>query len=262
MIYECIPERVERIWGSLPPSRAGGEPIGEVWWFHGETILESAGGARAGASDLFPGGEVPVMLKTLHAARDLSVQVHPGRDGKPPRKDESWAVLSGTGRILHGIREGTMAEDFARAVKGGFVESRLLEFHASPGDLYHLPAGTVHALGAGLTVLEIQLACTVTYRLWDYGRRDIHGNTRELHVKQGLDAVDWSRMGRAMKLGEPVLLTGDYSMERVHSRSVQMGPVELLYDPAMERCMFSDDEGGLVETGGECWKVRIINGNG
>lgn len=262
MIYECVPESVERIWGSLPPSRAGGEPIGEVWWFYGETLLRSSGGPAGKASEFFPSGEAPVILKTLHPANDLSVQVHPGKNRKPPMKDESWAVLSGTGRILHGIREGTRAEDFARAVKGGFVESRLLEFRASPGDLFHLPAGTVHALGAGLTVLEIQLACPVTYRLWDYDRKDIHGNTRELHVKQGLDAVDWSRMGRALKMEGPLMDGGFYSLEIVRSGVVEMGPMELFYDTLRKRCLFADREGGRAKTGGEGWRVRIKNGNG
>lgn len=256
MIYECIPEQVERIWGSLPPERTGGEPVGEIWWFHPGTELISPGGDRVKASSFFRGKPFPVILKTLHAARDLSVQVHPGRERTPPMKDESWAILQGRGRILHGILEGTSKEAFAGAVRSGTVVSMLNSLQVAPGDLVHLPAGTVHALGGGLTVLEIQLNCTVTYRLWDYGRLDSAGNTRELHVEQGLEAVDWARWGRAEQVQGGVSAEG-YSMERVSPGSITLDPMELLYDTGTGACSFSDGDGGEVEALGGSWKIRI-----
>ncbi len=256
MIYECIPEHVERIWGSLPPVRTGGEPVGEIWWFHPGTEMKSPQGEMVKAASFFQGVPFPVILKTLHAARDLSVQVHPGRDRTPPMKDESWAILEGSGRILHGIREGTSRESFEDAVRNGTVVSMLNSLNASPGDLIHLPAGTVHALGGGLTVLEIQLNCTVTYRLWDYGRRDSAGNTRELHVEQGLDAVDWARWGRADKVTGCVSAEG-YSMERTAPGRTELRPMELLYDTGSGTCFFADGEGGEMEAMGASWKIRI-----
>lgn len=256
MIYRCIPEKVERIWGSLDPLRAGGDPVGEIWWFHPGTELEATHGERVKASSFFRCEPFPVILKTLHASRDLSVQVHPGRDRKPPMKDESWAILEGSGRILHGIREGTSREAFEDAVRNGTVVSMLNTLNASPGDLIHLPAGTVHALGGGLTVLEIQLNCTVTYRLWDYGRRDSAGNTRELHVEQGLDAVDWARWGRAYKVTGCVAAEG-YSMERTAPGRTELRPMELLYDTGSGTCFFAEGDGGEMKAMGASWKIRI-----
>lgn len=257
MIYSCIPESVERIWGSLPPVRALGEPVGEMWWFHENTILIDSAGETVKAVSFFPPGRFPVILKTLHSSRDLSVQVHPGKNGRPPVKDESWAVLEGRGRILHGIREGTSADDFADAVRNGTVENLLERFDASPGDLFHLPAGTLHALGGGLTVLEIQLNCTITYRLWDYRRRDSAGNFRELHVNRGLEAVDWSRWGRALFAADS-LETKEYALHRAAGYgTVKLGPMELAYDHSAGKCFFADTRGGECETAGEAWIVRI-----
>jgi mannose-6-phosphate isomerase class I len=253
MIYRCIPLPVERIWGALDPLEAGSLPIGEMWWFHDETMLEDIHGRQSEAGSFFRSGRVPVILKTLHTKADLSVQVHPGRDGSPRRKDESWAVLQGTGRILHGIRRGTTREAFRRAVEEGSVTDLLLSASASPGQVFHLPAGTVHALGAGLTVLEIQLNCTVTYRLWDYARKDPGGALRPLHVEDGLAAVDWQRMGRADTCCPPVVGTGDYTLERAPRGTVTLKPFQLAYEHGRGVCSFSDSQGGLIETGGETW---------
>ncbi len=251
-----MPLKVERIWGSLPPSVQGGEPVGEIWWFHEDTILRTPEGSQLRAADFFPAGEFPVILKTLHSARDLSVQVHPGRTRIPPVKDESWVILQGEGRILHGVKEGVSPGEFAERVNQGRVEEILETLKASPGDLFHLPAGTVHALGGGLTVLEIQLNCTITYRLWDYDRRDSSGSPRELHIEQGLEAVDWNRSGRAVPVSGS-LDAPFYSLRSTGAGSVELAPFEIAYDHASGSCFFAAEEGGVCSTAGETWIVRI-----
>ncbi|PIE53037.1 hypothetical protein CSA37_03755 [Candidatus Fermentibacteria bacterium] len=250
MIWQCIPEPVERIWGALPPVREEGEPIGEIWLFSDGNFAVNPSGEKRLLNSFF-GGRVPVILKTLHASRDLSVQVHPGLDGSDPRKDESWAVLSGCGRIYHGIKDGASPDRFAAAVRDGTVEKLLLNYSAKPGDLFHLPAGTVHALGGGLTVLEAQLNCTVTYRLWDYGR------PRELHVEQGLQVINWSNQGRAEKVTELPLGTGDYAIRKAVFGTNQMDSMEIAYDHHTGKCFFFP-EGGSVLLSGESWIVRIL----
>lgn len=258
MIWECLPVRVERIWGSLPPARKNGEPVGEVWWFCDDTVLLSGTGDRKSLSSVFFQGEVPLILKTLHAKRDLSVQVHPGKTRIAPVKDESWAVLEGTGRILHGMREGTGAPAFSTAVKSGDVEKLLLSLPAAPGDLFHLPAGTIHALGGGLTVFEVQLNCSITYRLWDYDRRDSAGNLRELHIEKGLDAIDWPDQGRADRVNELPLVTDDYILRKAEAGVTFLEPMEIAYTHSTGKCYFAPD-GGQLKTGGETWIVRIEN---
>ncbi|RKZ03985.1 hypothetical protein DRQ21_04100 [Candidatus Fermentibacteria bacterium] len=259
MIYRCIPERISRIWGSLPPEKQGAEPTGEIWWFSGETVLAGENGTTRKAGEFFPGNSVPLVVKTLHAARNLSVQVHPGCDGTEPVKDESWVVLSGRGKILHGTADDTTPDQFRDAVRNGSVENILQVIQAEPGLVVHLPAGTVHALGAGLTVLEVQLNCDVTYRLWDYARKDINGNLRELHIKKGLEAVNWENMGRASVVSGDYLNAGKYYMRRSVPGVLNLKPLELVYIPGENRCLFADGEGGTVSTPHHSWILGMTD---
>ncbi len=257
MIYRCLPQTVSRIWGSLPPERKGEEPVGEIWWFFSGTVLEDDSGNRRKADEFFPLNSFPLIIKTLHAARDLSVQVHPGKDRTMPVKDESWVVLQGSGRIMHGAVGGTTPLQFKNAVEDGSVESILQYINGEPGVFVHLPAGTIHALGAGLTVLEVQLNCTVTYRLWDYARKDINGNQRELHVEQGLSAINWETMGRATEVSGNYLNAGSYCMRKTGSGEIKLKPLEIAFLPEQRQCFFADSAGGSISTTSESWIVGM-----
>lgn len=138
----------------------------------------------------------PVLTKFIDAADKLSVQVHPSdayaqAHGGGYGKTEMWYVVEaepGAG-ILAGLRTRATEEQMRVAVADGTVES-LLAFHpVRAGDVYFIPAGTVHAIGAGVTVYEIQQSSATTYRLYDYGRRDANGNLRELHLEQALSVA-------------------------------------------------------------------------
>jgi mannose-6-phosphate isomerase class I len=260
MIYSCVPQRVSRIWGSLPPEIAGEEPVGEVWWFCGSTVLENDRGDLCLAKDFFPPDSFPIIVKTLHSALDLSVQVHPGKNRTQPMKDESWVVLEGRGSILHGVKPGISPGQFKNSLEDGTVSSVLQKIDALSGAFIHLPSGTIHALGGGLTVLEVQLNCSITFRLWDYGRRDIHGNLRELHLNQGLSAINWEAMGRAFEVPGDHLDTAFYSMQKLNEGEIELGAFELAFVQARQRCYFSDADGGILLAGGETWLVRINNG--
>ncbi|MBN2473568.1 MAG: class I mannose-6-phosphate isomerase [Pirellulales bacterium] len=143
----------------------------------------------------------PLLLKFLDANRTLSVQVHPD-DARAARltppdlgKTEAWVVLAAEsgGTIYAGLRSGVDRDVLARAIREGNCEQCLHQFHPLAGDCVLLPAGTVHALGEGLLVAEIQQASDVTYRLFDWNRLDDDGNPRPLHVEQGLEAIDYDR---------------------------------------------------------------------
>ena len=257
MIYKCLPRKVSRIWGSLPPEKTGGEPVGEIWWFFSDTILENNQGDCRRADEFFPLNSFPLIIKTLHAARNLSVQVHPGKDRTIPMKDESWVVLEGHGKIMHGAKEGTTPLQFNKAVENGSVESILQHINGEPGVFVHLPAGTIHALGAGLTVLEVQLNCTVTYRLWDYARKYTSGNPRELHVEQGLSAISWETMGRAIEVSGNYLDAGSYYMQKVEPGQIELKPLEVLFLPEVQQCFFADLTGGTLSTTSDSWIVGI-----
>lgn len=173
-------------WGPLR-----GASLGELVARRGEELL-----GRHHPQDRFP-----LLLKFLDAARTLSVQVHPDDDRaarlEPPDlgKTEAWVVLAAEsgGTIYAGLKAGVDREALAEAIHGGRCQELLHQFQPKPGDCVFLPAGTVHALGEGLLVAEIQQASDTTYRLFDWNRLGADGKPRTLHVEPGLEAIDYER---------------------------------------------------------------------
>jgi mannose-6-phosphate isomerase len=139
----------------------------------------------------------PLLFKFLDACRDLSVQVHPD-DARaalltPPDlgKTEAWYVIDATpgSRLFAGLRGGTDRTTLAEALRAGRCEDVMHAFEPRPGDCIFIPAGTVHAIGAGLVVAEIQQSSDVTYRLYDWNRTGPDGRSRPLHIEAGLEAI-------------------------------------------------------------------------
>lgn len=141
----------------------------------------------------------PLLLKFLDASRDLSVQVHPndeqGIELDPPDlgKTEAWVVLDVLpgSKIYAGLKAGVDRAVFTAAVANGRTAEMLHSFEPNAGDCIFIPAGTVHAIGAGLLVAEIQQASDTTFRIHDWGRVDASGQPRTLHIKQSLDAINF-----------------------------------------------------------------------
>lgn len=146
-------------------------------------------------------GRFPLLFKFLDANQVLSVQVHPSDQQAaklaPPDlgKTEAWYIMRAEpgSMIYAGLKAGVGEFEFERAVKDRTIESVLHGFIASAGDLIFIPAGTVHAIGAGLVVAEIQQASNTTYRLFDWNRIDRNGRPRALHIQQALDVIDFQR---------------------------------------------------------------------
>ena len=141
--------------------------------------------------DEMPG--FPLLIKRISAKMRLSVQVHPNEvtaktvGGEP--KTEMWCVLE-PGVIFAGFRPGTTAVDIERAVVDGSFEDLLMRYDAKPGECYFIPGGLVHAIGEGTVVYEVQQSSNTTFRLYDWGRLGADGRPRQLHVKEGLQAMD------------------------------------------------------------------------
>src|SRR5258708_1859482 len=167
-----------RVWGTTSldlwfpdaPAQESGLPIGEVW---------------------FETPEVPLLVKFLFTEKDLSVQVHPddayaGLHHNSPGKTEMWQVLAAHkgAKIAAGFRKPVTREQVRAAALDGTIVNLLEWFEARAGDTFFIPAGTVHAIGAGLTICEIQQRSDITYRLFDYFR------DRELHPDQALDVTE------------------------------------------------------------------------
>ncbi|MEK6246956.1 MAG: class I mannose-6-phosphate isomerase [Planctomycetales bacterium] len=148
-----------------------------------------------------PQANFPLLFKFLDANKDLSVQVHPddnraARLQPPDRgKTEAWIVLAVEDEsvIYAGLQRGCDRQTLEQEIERGSSPLCLHQFQPKPGDCFYLPAGTVHALGKGLLVAEIQQASNTTYRLYDWDRLGSDGQPRQLHIDQALDAIDFSQ---------------------------------------------------------------------
>jgi len=137
----------------------------------------------------------PLLVKKICADQRLSVQVHPNDQTAKivggEAKTEMWCVLK-SGPIFAGFKPGVTDADVERAVADGTFESLLVRFDAKPGECYFIPGGLVHAIGEGTSVYEVQQSSNTTFRLYDWGRLRADGKPRQLHVKEGLAAMDMS----------------------------------------------------------------------
>lgn len=141
--------------------------------------------------------ELPILVKLIDAKKDLSVQVHPDdeyalRVENSLGKTEMWYVLDArkNSKLIYGFNRDVNAEVVKRALQEGTIEKILNHVPIRKDDLFFIEAGTVHAIGAGALIAEIQESSNITYRLYDYNRKDKNGNTRELHIEKALEVAD------------------------------------------------------------------------
>jgi mannose-6-phosphate isomerase len=148
-----------------------------------------------------PQRQFPLLFKFLDCNRTLSVQVHPNDQQAaqldPPDlgKTEAWLVLAADpgSKLFAGLLPGVTHDDLAAALEFGTCEEMLHQFEPSVGDCVFIEAGTVHALGAGLVIAEIQQTSDTTFRLFDFNRVDADGKPRPLHIEQSLATIDYDR---------------------------------------------------------------------
>jgi mannose-6-phosphate isomerase len=200
----------ERVWGKrdLRPWYADTgttELVGEAWLTGPQCVVET--GELAGrtfasvAAEL--GGEFPLLVKLLFPNEKLSVQVHPDdveaqKFGETRGKTECWYVLEAEpgAAVALGLKDGAGREQVAAAIADGTMESLMEWVPVSVGDMLFVDAGTVHAIGPGVVLLETQQTSDVTYRLYDYGR------PRELHLEKGLAVMKGKTQAGKVKAQE------------------------------------------------------------
>ena len=141
-------------------------------------------------------GAFPLLIKLLDAQDVLSVQVHPDietcrRMGTGEPKTECWYIISAeAGAVIYkGLRKGVTRENFAEAIENGTVAELLEKIKVQAGQCHFLPAGTAHAIGAGLLIAEVQMPSDTTYRVFDWNRVDANGKSRELHIAEALESI-------------------------------------------------------------------------
>src|SRR5579859_5601489 len=240
------PRYVERIWGDhnladkLGKDAPRDKPIGESWEIYEENTVEN--GPHAGrtigdlrlqlGADLMghvrPDELFPLLTKFIDAQETLSVQVHPDDhfahdlEHQPYGKTECWYVIDAgpDSTLTYGFSRDTSPEEYTRLVEEGTLDQVLRQITVHPGDVVYLPAGMVHAIGAGIMVYELQQTSDVTYRIYDWNRHDAEGQTRELHIdkaRQVLDYHRWTR-GKVQPLARPgsgrsMLVASEYFCE-------------------------------------------------
>ncbi len=171
-----------------------GTPLSEYLALHGESAL----GRKVK-------GDFPLLLKIIDARDTLSVQVHPDdeyaarAEGKTG-KTEAWVILQAEegAELVYGLKGIGSREDIVEASESGEIRNRLNRVRVAPGEVYYIPAGTVHAIGKGILLYEIQQSSDITYRLYDWDRRDAQGRSRPLHIRQAADVADITFTGRAV----------------------------------------------------------------
>ena len=144
------------------------------------------------------GEKFPLLIKFIDAKQDLSVQVHPDDEMAQKRhnslgKTEMWYVIDADkgAKITSGFSQQITKKEYKERVFNNTFSEVLMAHEAHSGDVFFLPAGRVHAIGAGVFLAEIQETSDITYRIYDYNRKDANGKTRELHVEQARDAINY-----------------------------------------------------------------------
>jgi mannose-6-phosphate isomerase len=145
------------------------------------------------------GDEFPLLIKFIDAKKDLSIQVHPTdetarRQGKPHGKTEMWYVLESApdAALYNGLKMQLSPEQYEEMVANKTICDALAKYVVKEGDCFFIPAGRIHAILSGCYLVEIQQTSDITYRIYDYDRRDKDGNLRQLHTKEAAESIDYT----------------------------------------------------------------------
>ena len=165
--------------------------------FAGKTLQEVlAQNGRAVLGEKCPPGAFPLLIKLIDAADDLSVQVHPGDEYARLHensfgKTECWYLLDAAedAQLIFGMKDELTREQFRKAIEDNTLLSHVRRVKVHAGDVAYIPAGTLHAIGRGILLAEVQQSSDVTYRVYDYGRLQ-NGKPRDLHIRQAIDVTN------------------------------------------------------------------------
>ena len=145
------------------------------------------------------GDEFPLLIKFIDARQDLSIQVHPTdeiakKQGKERGKTEMWYIMNSDegAKLFSGLKTQITPEQYKEMVENDTICDALAQYTVKEGDCFFLPAGRIHAIGTGCFLAEIQQTSDVTYRIYDYGRKDKDGNCRQLHTREAAECINYN----------------------------------------------------------------------
>lgn len=207
---KMIPAFKDYLWGGERLAadygkQTGLRPLAESWELSshpdGESVIENGPFAEKTLAaalrenpEWIGGGRksLPVLIKLIDAKQKLSLQVHPSTGPEP--KNEMWLVLDALpgSELILGLKKPLSRQELELAVAGGGILDLARRVPVKRGDCYLVPAGMIHAIGAGLLIAEVQQCSNITYRVNDYGRVGPDGKTRELHIREAVEAADTS----------------------------------------------------------------------
>lgn len=199
-------------------------------------------------------GSFPLLIKLLDCQDILSVQVHPDpqackRMGKGEPKTECWYIISAEpGSVIYkGLKQGVTKEQFATAIEKGNVDELLAQVEVRPGECHLLPAGTVHAIGAGLVIAEIQTPSDTTYRVFDWNRLDDSHKPRPLHIPEALESIDFDAAGAELAVATVGRLAECeyFKVDKGH----QLGGEEVLLSPTGPTVLLAISGAGTIISG-------------
>lgn len=219
--FLLIPAGIQKLWGGNKlkvnfSKNSDAEPLAESWECstHSDGLSYVGTGIFKGKSlkeviELHPEflglhlighQELPILVKFIDAGADLSIQVHP--DDNYARihekgnlgKHEMWYVLEANkdSKLVYGLQHRVTKETLKESIENNNIDTYLQKVKVHSGDVFFVKPGTIHAIGAGILLVEIQQNSNITYRLYDYNRLDKNGKKRELHVKKALDVVNYN----------------------------------------------------------------------
>lgn len=232
-----------KVWGGRKLASELGKPLtenapyGEAWELHDSSVV--ANGALAGKSlreliDTYgaailgegydPKEGLPLLIKLLDASDWLSVQVHPNDEqareleGDPRGKTEAWIILATepNAQLVIGVKSGTNRETMAQAIRDGNLEKFLVYATVQAGDVLYMPANTIHAIGPGILLYEVQQSSDVTYRLYDWNRMGLDGKPREMHIDKGVKVSNVEALPAISHPEGEIMVDGAYFRTRRH----------------------------------------------
>ena len=179
------------------------------------------------------GDEFPLLIKFIDARQELSIQVHPNdevahRHGKSRGKTEMWYIMDSApdAKLYNGLRMKITPEQYKQRVADDTICEVLAQYSVKEGDCFFIPAGRIHSIGAGCYLTEIQQTSDVTYRIYDYKRKDKDGNYRQLHTKEAAESINYT-------------VCDDY---RTHYTPVKNKSVELVSCPYFTTSLYELDK--------------------
>lgn len=212
-------------------------PYGESWELHDTSTIANGVHTGKNIADLItlygtnligegfdPAEGLPLLVKLLDANDWLSVQVHPNDEqakaleGEPRGKTEAWIILAtdSKAKLVIGMTTGTSQQDMADAIRDNTVESMLEYAEVKAGDVLYMPANTVHAIGPGIVLYEVQQSSNVTYRLYDWGRMGLDGTPRELHIEKGVQVSNLDTLPDVTHPTDNMMVNGRYFQTQRH----------------------------------------------